>query len=508
MTRAMLVPPQLAKEVRALAPAWAACLCVVGASAVIRDSRLIGLALLAYGLGSIALGAQSMGHEYSSRTLGMLLAQPSERRRILLVKFAVLASMLVTLTLLAWAVFLRPDEIVRYNVRPEIWRGSSTLLLAVPLSLFVAPFLTMLCRGPLAGMVFTVGAPGLLLIAGDLIGLQRYGLDGGALIDAFKLKVLWWGTIAGSAIAALASWRMFMRLEAIDGRGSDLSMDWLYGHPPDETHPAAAVRVRHPVWLLVNKELRLQQMTFVVAGLYVLSWTGVSLLRAYRPDFPEVPLASLGVLYCVLLAGLIASLASAEERQLGTIEWQMLLPMPAWQQWSIKVGTVLALMVVLGIGLPVGLWYLNPSAAELRLPARAWREIMVVLVWLTTSSLYISSLSGSGVKAAVFNIPALFGTVLFVRASIAVAYWIPPLPVGAAGSGWRVFPQTWTTVLTPAALALTLTLAALALRFAFENHRSAERSRRRVFGQLAWLGSALGAGILILSWIDRAMYIR
>ncbi|MGH7552272.1 MAG: ABC transporter permease subunit, partial [Longimicrobiales bacterium] len=331
MTVSAFVPPQLAKEVRALLPAWAACMFAMGVSAVINDSRLMVLGCLAYGLGSIALGAQAIGHEYSGRTLGVLLAQPSDRRRILLLKFAVLASMLATLTLLAWAVFVRQEEIVR----PNIWAAASTVLLAAPLGLFVAPFLTMLCRGPLAGMVFTVAAPGLLLIAGDLIGLQRYGVGGGALIDEFKVRVLWWGTLASSAIGAFASWRMFMRLEAIDGRGADLALpDWLrLGGHAEETQPATAVRTRHPAWLLVKKELHLQQMTFAVAGLYILSWTGVSLLRASVPDFPEIPLASLSVLYCVLLAGLVGSLASAEERQLGTIEWQMLLPMPAWQQW-------------------------------------------------------------------------------------------------------------------------------------------------------------------------------
>ena len=39
-----------------------------------------------------------------------------------------------------------------------------------------------------------------------------------------------------------------------------------------------------------------------------------------------------------MLALLIGSLASAEERQLGTLEWQGLLPMASWKQWAAKVG--------------------------------------------------------------------------------------------------------------------------------------------------------------------------
>ena len=507
MSVSAFVPPQIAKEVRALAPAWAACLCVVGANAVIHDSRLVGLGFLAYGLGSIALGAQAMGHEYSSRTLGVLLAQPFDRRRIFLLKFVVLASMLITLTLLAGAVFLRPDEIVRPTVRPDIWRGSSTLLLAVPLGLFVAPFLTMLCRGPLAGMVFTVGAPGLLLIAGDLIGLQRYGLGGGALIDAFKLKVLWWGTLAGSAVAALASWRMFMRLEAIDGRGAELSLpDWLRIRPTrEDTGTLTAVRKRHPAWLLLKKELRLQQMAFVVAGLYVLGWTSLALLQASVPDLPEIPLGALSMLYFALLAALIGSLASAEERQLGTIEWQMLLPVPAWQQWSIKVAAVLMLAIVLGIGLPAGLWYLHAPAH--RLPVQAWREIAMILVVFTTGGLYISSLSGSGVKAVVLSLPAAVGTIVFIRAAMVVVRMIfRYLPSAPSAIVFPVSPRERFTIVAWIAFGLAAGLSALLLRFGFANHRSADRGR--LWTQLACIASFLAGGVLVMTWIERSVLSR
>ena len=69
--------------------------------------------------------------------------------------------------------------------------------------------------------------------------------------------------------------------------------------------------------------------------------------RAARPGLPEFPLAGVGILYGALLAVLIGSLASAEERQNGTLEWQLLLPMAAWKQWAVKVGTVLVLTALL-----------------------------------------------------------------------------------------------------------------------------------------------------------------
>ena len=50
-----------------------------------------------------------------------------------------------------------------------------------------------------------------------------------------------------------------------------------------------------------------------------------------------------------LLAG---SLASAEERQLGTRDWQGLLPVAAWRQWAVKVAVVL----LLSLGSDLHLW--------------------------------------------------------------------------------------------------------------------------------------------------------
>jgi hypothetical protein len=94
------------KEIRALLPLWTACMLPVCAAALVRDSRILALGILAFTLGSVALGAQSMGHEYSCRTLGLLLSQPSERARLFLIKFGVLAVMLVTLAAAAASALL------------------------------------------------------------------------------------------------------------------------------------------------------------------------------------------------------------------------------------------------------------------------------------------------------------------------------------------------------------------------------------------------------------------
>ena len=57
------------------------------------------------------------------------------------------------------------------------WPGPTVIVVPIICALFVAPLLTMLCRSPLAGMIFAVVVPGLIGLAGELLAIARYGLD-------------------------------------------------------------------------------------------------------------------------------------------------------------------------------------------------------------------------------------------------------------------------------------------------------------------------------------------
>ena len=89
-------PVRRGKEVRGLAGAWLACLAALVVAC--RDgrscrSRALGIARRTSSAPA-ALGALSIGHEYSHRTLPLLLSQPAAAARLLLVKLGVLAAML------------------------------------------------------------------------------------------------------------------------------------------------------------------------------------------------------------------------------------------------------------------------------------------------------------------------------------------------------------------------------------------------------------------------------
>jgi hypothetical protein len=434
---AVHLPPLVTKEIRALLPAWAATLCAVGVAAV-SGPRSHGLGAVAYVIGSVTLGSQSVGHEYTHRTLTLLLSQPVERRRLLLTKLGVTSTLLLTLAAFASLTVLKPDE------RPLV-------LGSILCGLFLAPLLTMVCRNALAGPVFAGAMPMWAPPLSDLVGAG----------------VVWAVALPLFAVSAVASWRVFMRLEAIDARGSDLRLPQLPRRTAIADASSGVARSRHPVWLLVKKELHLQQMTFAVAGLWAVIWAAVLALAPFVPGLPEFPLAGVGILYGALLAVLIGSLASAEERQSGTLEWQLLLPMATWKQWAVKVGTTLVLTALLSYAFPLAL-------AAGRVGIMGWHAGAIVM--LTTGSLYISSLCRTTVRA------------LMVSGAVLLGLGELGLYVAGAYGGVIRF------------LAIPLAVVcALTLWFALENHRSAGQDAGRVSRQVMWIAGCLALGVAVVT---------
>src|SRR5206468_6823426 len=107
MTRAAVLSPALSKEIRALLPLWGASVAALAAAFVWREGDLPDVGLFAYVAGSLAIGAQSVGQEYTYRTLPILLSQPADRRRVYLLKFVVSGVMLLTLAALAGTMFAK-----------------------------------------------------------------------------------------------------------------------------------------------------------------------------------------------------------------------------------------------------------------------------------------------------------------------------------------------------------------------------------------------------------------
>ncbi len=435
-----------------------------------------------YLIGSVALGATSIGAEYTHRTLALLLSQPSPRSRILLIKIGVLAVMVVSLAGLAALTLFEetPGRAGSQELRTLV------LLLIVMVSVCLAPAMTMLSRSQLAGTVFTITVPGLVLFSAELIQYAWYGFRSADQEAAARIAVMRWGLMPICVLAGMAIWPMFARLSAIEGRGAEIQLPpWIGRRAAREASALAAGRRQHPFRALFRKELRLQQLSFVVAGLFLLAASPMLLLQQPGAADGGLPLSALMILYVglLLLALLIGSLGSAEERQLGTLEWQVLLPVPMWQQWTVKVFTTVSLSLILGVGMPA---LVTMVFAIRELSAGTWVVMAVAAPILTIAALYVSSLSSSGVRALTVAIPAVAGAALLSGVVLAIAQAGVFALTGSPGRLQR----HWLLMFVPAVV-FALTALALLLTFGLRNHRSADRTPGRVLKQAAWIVGAM-----------------
>ncbi|HZB26894.1 MAG TPA: hypothetical protein VE379_12205 [Vicinamibacterales bacterium] len=478
----------IGKEFRALLPVSMAGGAAIAASTLAADDRIAAaLFVFAYVATSIALGALSIGHEYAHRTLPFLLAVPIARGRLFAAKVGVLAVMLAALSVLMWVTRPWPAAASRDMVIP-----AAGLLFAPCCALFLSPALTMLSRSTLGGAVFTLVIPALLLIGADLAAAARFGANQPALSDAFKLQLVAGALVACCLVAAVTAPLLFRRLQAIETNvGGIGDRQWRrYG-----AAGVAASRRRPVLWLLLIKELRLQAMTFTLVALYLTLWLGMwAVGHADRGILPAMSTS-----YGLLLAILAGALSSAEERQHGTLEWQLLLPMSARRQWLVKVGVTLMVAVLVGSVLPFAVLH-----GDLVLPH--WSSVMFVLA-LTAISIHVSSVVTGGVRALVVAILAIVicsGALRWLQESARVLSWIwdiDPIPLTAANVRQRLW---WHAAVSSSAMGATIVTLLL---FAYANHRSFAQPWRRVARQGAVVFGLMALGVLALSSLRFARFV-
>jgi hypothetical protein len=494
---------QAAKELRALLPWWAgtivamlSCSALSGMVESPHDSYRILLAgILIHVAGAAALGALSIGHEYSHRTLSALLAQPVGRRQLLVIKFTVLAPMLAALgvtglfALASDPVFLlgagaapgsgAPDEIAA-----EAARRASVFVPAI-LGLTLAPWLTMMGRGPMAGTVLSLGVPAL-----------AWALDQRWLFHAQFVPV----AIAASALGAAMTWRGFLRLEAIDGAPGEITL------PAFRTRPHQRITARRrqgSLRSLVAKEVRLQRLTFVLSAFYFALWLGIVVARQVVPDFVGPALAPITFLHTGLVLVMAGALASAEERHWSTADWQLLLPISTSKQWAVKVTVAVAIGLGLAVGLPTLLSMMHGGTDDLGFDGEALPALLLICV----GALYVSSLSTSGMRALLASFPALAGAaliavVIFDPISAIEPHVIRPIAQRITPFSGLDRSSVWFALIYVCLLPMLAGFVWLVLAFGRENHRSADRSLRKVGSQLGWIAAYAIGGILVLAFVN------
>ncbi|MEY4326968.1 MAG: hypothetical protein RIS24_3139 [Verrucomicrobiota bacterium] len=404
----------------------------------------VGLTAQAYGLGCLWLCANAFGSEFEHRTVGQWLVQPRSRGELYREKIGVVGGIAGTAAVIF---FLTTKRSVAGD--PQILAMTLGSLIV---GLASAPFFTLISRSTLAGFIFTLTVPMALYW-----GLQT-------LLDVYHARVypdllyqsseerwlLWAGGVIYLGATALAGWRVFRHLEWREGGAGGGSAPGLHALT------GAWDRWIGRRWLgqaataqLIRKELRLHVVPWLVAGILVGLW-GLSLLvRKWAPE-SELGVAAANTSTVTLCAGILGAFiflvtgasAIAEERVLGTLEWQWTQPISMARQWRIKVGVATALALTLGLILPTALIWLGFDADSLSTTfgKPEWQPIAVytlALAALFATSLYASSVSHSSMKAVALT-PLLLGSLWAVGA---LTIWAVVATLDGQSGSWWVLPD-------------------------------------------------------------------
>lgn len=436
----------------------------------------------AYFLGVVSLGAMSVGHEYSHRTLPALLAQPVERWRVLAAKLSALTPIVAVLTLIVLAAPWREPGLDYRTL----------VTAAVPTALFIAPWFALLSRSTLAGAVLSAAIPTVCMVLP------------GSIFSWFDRTTLTIGFVSGvSAASAIMIWWTFLRLQSSDGASAEVSPSaWLQRM----SGPALLARGRSDslLWQVFAKELRLQQLTLFVGGLYVVSWFAMAGLR--KLPVVDADFNSVSTIYSGLISILAGALAIAEERHIGTADWQRLQPISSRRLFAIKLS--MAVMVAFGLAtfLPAVLRTLAPGALNFRQDALPW--ILVMLLF--GSALYLSSISQTGIRAVLGTLPAVAGTAFLFQAI--VGPWSQSthsLTRQLAAGLVRILPSFHMRLAgTNFSEIFLLLFVAVLIGFAYANYRSGERSETLLRRQLPWIGVALLVAITVVDIAFRVVQLQ
>lgn len=421
----LLGNPSLQKETWAQMPGASLAFLAAAVNAMSAQLRMFEslsvFAALAFALACLWICANAFGSEFEHRTAGQWLVQPRSRGDLYREKLGVAGGIAGTAAVIF---FLTTNRSMGGDL-PMLPLVLGSLILG----LGSAPFFTLISRSTLAGFVFTLAVGmALYLILQTLLSVYLAGLHPTADRSSEEESLLWAGSVIYLGTMAMASWRVFRRLEWREGGAGGGSAPGLHALT------GAWDRWIGRRWLgqaataqLIRKELRLHVVPWLIAGTLVGLWLLSLLVRKWAPG-SELGVAAANPSTLTLYAGILGTFvllvtgasAIAEERVLGTLEWQWTQPISMARQWRIKIGVATGLALTLGLMLPATLVWLGFDAETLRTTFwdLEWQSIAAyVLAFgaLFATSLYASSVSQSSMKAVALT-PMLLGSLWAVGA--------------------------------------------------------------------------------------------
>ncbi|MEN9572686.1 MAG: hypothetical protein RL514_541 [Verrucomicrobiota bacterium] len=408
---------RLWKETRALLPMWAAVAVWIAAPFVLPVNDPLPYAFSGFLFGCAVMGPVCVGHEFTHRTMGQLLAQPVPRRQLWREKLAVTGAALLSLSLLFVALLqfmaLRDFSKGWEKIIPRVAESDplqAALFIAVPvlvplMAFCTGPALTLVTRNALGGAAATFIYPFFLLIAGLLIVASMGDLPMRVEEQFLLSYVLLVGGIYSGGVF-LHGCRRFERLEDANLLAQELA-------PPRQLSALFSCLTRHTTpgshgatANLLRKELRLQHPAFLVAAFLVVLWLTFIVVWKVHPPVGAEMLIVPSILLVLGIPVTVGIVSTAEERNLGVHEWHLTLPVSARRQWCVKVIVALGVNAVLGLLLPgllahASSWLANNPQLVAEIPGRNVSPLLVANLVIFCATLYASTGSANSMRALV-----------------------------------------------------------------------------------------------------------
>ena len=495
------------KEARALLPAFALTVgLTLAASLFWRGSTALDAGIIVFATCCTLLGANCFGHEFSSQTIGLLLAQPVSRRRIWHEKMLVLG-IAILLAFAAW--FACALWLTDHTTSNDATFWPVLTMTVIPAVIFCsAPWMALNTRNTmLAGLGVWMVPFGLvmcLVLASHYLVQDKFD----DFVNQHPVRCV----LAGGGIyCALAYWSGYQALkhfQSATARPREIAL-------PDRWQDALArplgkllPRYASPMTSLLRKEILLQRPAYVAAAALGL----LALLAAISNKIHDTDgsrglfIAPLAI--CVVILPLVVTgLSVAEERTLGMAAWHRTLPPSLRQQWLVKLAVVLVTCVMLGVILP---WFMRVAGQALGLfpdtPARPiqWLPASIPLTGclaylvVLAIGIFASSVSTTTFRAIMLTLVLLcvIGTLIpLSNGLVGLNFTDHPWRSRPPNGDWHL-PEIEVFLIVNSALAVFLALLSV---LAYINYRTAEPSPGRAW---AHSGIILGAAatLAIVMW--------
>jgi hypothetical protein len=410
---------RIIKEIREVLPILGGVAGAIVVPHLIWGAKAQAFAYFVFALGSVILAASAFGNEVYHRTISALLSQPVPRGLIWREKAGISACAVAT----ALAVILVCGVVWQSKESADV-RSVFALVMVAICAWCGAAYWTLVTRNAVVGVAVAVSLPCSILLVGALIlaitgKMYPQILENEALAFYGGMLLL----LLYSAVVCRLGFVYFNKFEVVDASSRELALPARVESVTSRLLSSVAARLTGPFGALLKKEFRLQQITFIMAGLFCFfALAGLGLYPIYKDAAEGVWAIDFSV-YLILVPFLTGAFVLAEEQGWGVADWHLVQPPSARMQWLAKMLVALPTSLLLGLALPF-LFVWGGATIGLGGPAASIKGQLLDFIFasslvalgqlaVTSAAVYAGSISSNSLRAILKGMGISVGILAF-----------------------------------------------------------------------------------------------